>query len=63
MATLRKHFHSEFPRVEVSFNTGGLIRATLNEGKTAPIDIHKIGAFTFDSRTNARHIEHHSSNA
>jgi len=41
--TLRARFHAEFPGVEVSFNTGGLITAALNEGKTAPIDIQVKG--------------------
>ncbi|MFT4526747.1 MAG: CzcA family heavy metal efflux pump [Bacteroidia bacterium] len=40
---LRDRFHAEFPGVEVSFNTGGLITAALNEGKTAPIDIQVKG--------------------
>ncbi len=40
---LREKFHREFPGVEVSFNTGGLITAALNEGKTSPIDVQVKG--------------------
>jgi len=40
---LRNQFHKEFPGVEVSFNTGGLITAALNEGKTSPIDVQVKG--------------------
>jgi CzcA family heavy metal efflux pump len=40
---LRKIFHSEFPGVEISFNTGGMITAALNEGKPAPIDVQIKG--------------------
>ncbi|TDD95487.1 efflux RND transporter permease subunit [Flavobacterium cellulosilyticum] len=40
---LRKLFHEKFPGVEVSFNTGGMITAALNEGKPAPIDIQVKG--------------------
>lgn len=40
---LRKIFHEKFPGVEVSFNTGGMITAALNEGKPAPIDIQIKG--------------------
>ena len=40
---LRKIFHEKFPGVEVSFNTGGLITAALNEGKPAPIDVQVKG--------------------
>ncbi|MCH2022906.1 MAG: efflux RND transporter permease subunit [Saprospiraceae bacterium] len=40
---LRNKFHKIFPGVEVSFNTGGLITAALNEGKPAPIDVQIIG--------------------
>lgn len=40
---LRKNFHEEFPGVEISFNTGGLITAALNEGKPSPIDVQIIG--------------------
>jgi CzcA family heavy metal efflux pump len=41
--TLRKKLNANFPGVEVSFNTGGLITAALNEGKPAPIDVQIIG--------------------
>jgi CzcA family heavy metal efflux pump len=41
--TLRKRFHKEFPGVEISFNTGGLITAALNEGKSSPIDVQVKG--------------------
>ena len=34
---------SEFPGVEFSFNTGGLITAALNEGKSSPIDVQVKG--------------------
>ena len=40
---LRKKFHDMFPGVEVSFNTGGLMTAALNEGKPAPIDVQIKG--------------------
>ena len=40
---LRKRMHTEFPGVEISFNTGGLITAALNEGKSAPVDVQIIG--------------------
>ena len=35
--------HDAFPGVEVSFNTGGLITAALNEGKPSPIDVQIKG--------------------
>ena len=41
--TLRQKLNANFPGVEVSFNTGGLITAALNEGKPAPIDVQIIG--------------------
>ena len=34
---------ANFPGVEISFNTGGLITAALNDGKPAPIDVQVIG--------------------
>ncbi|MCK5207365.1 MAG: efflux RND transporter permease subunit, partial [Cyclobacteriaceae bacterium] len=40
---LRKRFHHQFPGVEVSFNTGGMITAALNEGKPSPIDVQVKG--------------------
>lgn len=40
---LRELMHKNFPGVEVSFNTGGLITAALNEGKPAPIDVQVKG--------------------
>ena len=40
---LREKLHEEFPGVELSFNTGGMITAALNEGKPAPIDIQVKG--------------------
>jgi len=40
---LRKKMHQKFPGVEVSFNTGGLITAALNEGKPTPIDVQIKG--------------------
>ena len=40
---LRKLMHEQFPGVEISFNTGGLITAALNEGKPAPIDVQIKG--------------------
>lgn len=40
---LRALFHQKFPGIEVSFNTGGLITAALNEGKPAPIDVQVKG--------------------
>ncbi len=39
---LRRLFHT-LPGVQVSFNTGGLITAALNEGKTAPVDVQIKG--------------------
>ena len=40
---LRKKMLTEFPGVEISFNTGGLITAALNDGKPAPIDVQIVG--------------------
>ncbi len=40
---LRKKLHEKFPGVELSFNTGGVITAALNEGKPAPIDVQVKG--------------------
>lgn len=40
---LRKLLRERFPGVELSFNTGGMITAALNEGKPAPIDIQIKG--------------------
>ncbi|MGY8987336.1 MAG: efflux RND transporter permease subunit [Flavobacteriales bacterium] len=40
---LRERFKSEFPGVEFSFNTGGLVTAALNEGKSSPIDVQVKG--------------------
>ena len=40
---LRIKMHELFPGVEVSFNTGGLITAALNEGKPTPIDVQVKG--------------------
>ncbi len=40
---LRERMTVEFPGVELSFNTGGLITAALNEGKPSPIDVQVIG--------------------
>ena len=40
---LRKKLHKKFPGVELSFNTGGMITAALNEGKPAPIDVQVKG--------------------
>ncbi|MDH3649935.1 MAG: efflux RND transporter permease subunit, partial [Saprospiraceae bacterium] len=40
---LRKLFHDNFPGVEISFNTGGMITAALNEGKPSPIDVQVKG--------------------
>lgn len=42
-AILRPIFHDKFPGIEVSFNTGGLITAALNEGKPSPIDVQIKG--------------------
>ena len=42
-ARLRPVLANKFPGVELSFNTGGLITAALNEGKPAPIDIQMKG--------------------
>lgn len=40
---LRKILRENFPGIEISFNTGGLITAALNEGKPAPVDVQIIG--------------------
>ncbi len=40
---LRKKMHKKFPGIELSFNTGGMITAALNEGKPSPIDIQIKG--------------------
>ncbi|MCI0612852.1 efflux RND transporter permease subunit, partial [bacterium] len=40
---LRKKLSENFPGIEISFNTGGLITAALNEGKSSPIDVQVIG--------------------
>ena len=40
---LRKKLTEDFPGVEISFNTGGLITAALNDGKPAPINVQIIG--------------------
>ena len=40
---LRQRLRAEYPGLELSFNTGGLITAALNEGKPAPIDIQIKG--------------------
>ena len=40
---LREKMQNQFPGVELSFNTGGMITAALNEGKPAPIDVQVKG--------------------
>ncbi|WP_373495050.1 efflux RND transporter permease subunit [Aquiflexum sp.] len=40
---LREKLSENFPGVELSFNTGGMITAALNEGKPAPIDVQIKG--------------------
>jgi len=40
---LRQKLKEKFPGVELSFNTGGMITAALNEGKPAPIDVQVKG--------------------
>jgi len=40
---LRKRFHKEFPGAEISFYTGGMVRAALNKGKPSPIDVQIKG--------------------
>jgi CzcA family heavy metal efflux pump len=42
-ARLRKKLNDGFPGIEISFNTGGLITAALNDGKPAPIDVQVVG--------------------
>ncbi len=42
-SSLREIFHDRFPGVEVSFNTGGMITAALNEGKPSPVDVQIKG--------------------
>jgi CzcA family heavy metal efflux pump len=43
VSLLRERFKRAYPGAELSFNTGGLITAALNEGKPAPIDVQIIG--------------------
>ncbi len=40
---LREKLDNDFPGIETSFNTGGLITAALNDGKPAPIDVQIVG--------------------
>ncbi len=40
---LREKLSNAFPGIEISFNTGGLITAALNDGKPAPIDVQIVG--------------------
>ncbi|MCH8332210.1 MAG: efflux RND transporter permease subunit, partial [Bacteroidetes bacterium] len=40
---LREKMHRTFPGIELSFNTGGVITAALNEGKPSPIDVQIKG--------------------
>lgn len=40
---LRKKLSEKFPGIELSFNTGGMITAALNEGKPAPVDVQVKG--------------------
>ncbi len=40
---LREKLNRQFPGIEISFNTGGLITAALNDGKPAPIDVQIVG--------------------
>ena len=40
---LREKLNRQFPGIEISFNTGGLITAALNEGKPSPIDVQVKG--------------------
>jgi multidrug efflux pump subunit AcrB len=40
---LRKKFHEQFPGVDVSFNTGGMVRTALNEGSPVPVDVQVKG--------------------
>lgn len=42
-AILRPVLARKFPGIELSYNTGGLITAALNEGKPSPIDIQMKG--------------------
>jgi CzcA family heavy metal efflux pump len=41
--SLRQILQDDFPGVELSFNTGGLVTAALNEGKPSPIDVQVKG--------------------
>ncbi|MBZ9730861.1 efflux RND transporter permease subunit [Salegentibacter sp. JZCK2] len=43
VTSLRDRLTDAYPGAEVSFNTGGLITAALNEGKPSPIDVQVIG--------------------
>ncbi|HFC01154.1 MAG TPA: efflux RND transporter permease subunit [Phaeodactylibacter sp.] len=40
---LRQLMQERFPGIELSFNTGGLVTAALNEGKPSPIDVQVKG--------------------
>ncbi|MFT4523623.1 MAG: CzcA family heavy metal efflux pump [Bacteroidia bacterium] len=40
---LRQKLTTTYPGVEITFNTGGLITAALNEGKPVPIDVEVVG--------------------
>jgi len=40
---LREKLNRQFPGIEISFNTGGMITAALNEGKPSPIDVQIKG--------------------
>ena len=53
---LRKIMRKAFPGVEISFDTGGLITAALNEGKPCPIDVQVKGNKLEVLREMAEHI-------
>ncbi|TAK49353.1 MAG: efflux RND transporter permease subunit [Saprospiraceae bacterium] len=40
---LRQKLNRQFPGIEISFNTGGMITAALNEGKPSPIEVQVKG--------------------
>ncbi len=56
-ARLRVKLQQQFPGVELSFNTGGLITAALNEGKPAPVDLQIIGNDLYTLRQIARRLQ------
>ncbi len=54
---LRERMAANFPGIELSFNTGGLITAALNDGKPAPIDVQVIGNDLYQLQSIAEQIK------